>query len=625
MTDRKVEKLLLSEAEDIVLSNREKILFECGVRKSGGISIKPVLSGVFAAVFLIAFAVICYIPVYYKNHGFTPSDPSKISGGDPVDTEPVTMVSVVDPDGAEFPEQRAFTEDELTEISAAFERIAAKYPEIREIPYDALIKTCSLGESGKYVAFEFAVGGVGTNDVYSLVNAEGSDRMKNLVLHTNESLFKIDGSPAYVYISKSDMDAVKTELEKKINGMIEKYGLEKKSGISDLYKLEWIRDEKNGNICIKATYEAEITKKTVKKFKNDRAVLEAVVAVFDKSLTPVRFDDISKPVPYGTPLVKADGGCVHDGVKLDADGDGVSDLLYIKYYVAITETAYGTGYVKDKEFFDVILKDGATGKESAVAYIKGDRLFDSGVCRDPDNENGAVICLLTGPVSPVHVNRLYNKNGELVSEGERSYGPVNSPENDGEYGVPYFKIGFENGEPVFSCYSEGEENGFLTLKYEKNGSEITLASKTAENNGHEIIPQYDIFDIENMTAIIYTDFKTVGETLAASKLEYKVNTQVKEKAKELYSALSERLENASSGTFAADPDSLIKCDFIYAAEDKETRSCGRFSIYKDEENKKTVIVYYSVSYPSVQKGETVIDGTEAYERIAEAAGVHPGT
>lgn len=82
MTDRKVEKLLLSEAEDIVLSNREKILFECGVRKSGGISIKPVLSGVFAAVFLIAFAVICYIPVYYKNHGFTPSDPSKISGGE---------------------------------------------------------------------------------------------------------------------------------------------------------------------------------------------------------------------------------------------------------------------------------------------------------------------------------------------------------------------------------------------------------------------------------------------------------------------------------------------------------------------------------------------------------------
>ena len=72
MTDRKIEKLLLSEADNAVSSKKEKILSACGVEKSTGFPWKPVLSGVFAAALLITFAIVLYIPVIYKNEGDVP-------------------------------------------------------------------------------------------------------------------------------------------------------------------------------------------------------------------------------------------------------------------------------------------------------------------------------------------------------------------------------------------------------------------------------------------------------------------------------------------------------------------------------------------------------------------------
>lgn len=64
MTDKKVKKLLLSECEDVVESNKEKMLSACGVKREnkGESRMVPVLSGVFAVALVAAVAIACIVP-----------------------------------------------------------------------------------------------------------------------------------------------------------------------------------------------------------------------------------------------------------------------------------------------------------------------------------------------------------------------------------------------------------------------------------------------------------------------------------------------------------------------------------------------------------------------------------
>lgn len=64
MTDKKVKKLLLSECEDVVESNKEKMLSACGVKreKKSESRVIPALSGVFAVALVAAVAIACIVP-----------------------------------------------------------------------------------------------------------------------------------------------------------------------------------------------------------------------------------------------------------------------------------------------------------------------------------------------------------------------------------------------------------------------------------------------------------------------------------------------------------------------------------------------------------------------------------
>lgn len=64
MTDKKVRKLLLSECEDVVESNKEKMLSACGVKreKKSESRVIPALSGVFAVALVAAVAIACIVP-----------------------------------------------------------------------------------------------------------------------------------------------------------------------------------------------------------------------------------------------------------------------------------------------------------------------------------------------------------------------------------------------------------------------------------------------------------------------------------------------------------------------------------------------------------------------------------
>ena len=64
MTDRKVEKLLLSECGDAADENKEKMLSACGVKREnkGESRMVPVLSGVFAVALVAAVAIACIVP-----------------------------------------------------------------------------------------------------------------------------------------------------------------------------------------------------------------------------------------------------------------------------------------------------------------------------------------------------------------------------------------------------------------------------------------------------------------------------------------------------------------------------------------------------------------------------------
>ena len=138
MTDRKAEKLLLSEVEDIVSSSKERILSDCGVKAKGGVSWKPVLSVAFAAAFIIAFAVICYIPVYYRNHGITPIDTPEVSGSESVEHTFETMPEAAE--GVPFETIKGGSAEGLVVLYTNGET---------HYPYADLSYRCTRGADGK--------------------------------------------------------------------------------------------------------------------------------------------------------------------------------------------------------------------------------------------------------------------------------------------------------------------------------------------------------------------------------------------------------------------------------------------------------------------------------------------
>lgn len=133
MTDKKVERLLNSEADAIIDDNREKILGRCGVRvkerKAGGIILKT-LAVAASVAFIAAFAYVCYLPIYMQEHGLTPG----MQPSDTVDTSKITAQIVgteTDPKPDETePEQ---TGEKLT-LDAVHQIIASSktYAEICE-------------------------------------------------------------------------------------------------------------------------------------------------------------------------------------------------------------------------------------------------------------------------------------------------------------------------------------------------------------------------------------------------------------------------------------------------------------------------------------------------------------
>ena len=68
MTDGKVRKLLLSECDEAVIKNKEKMLSACGVKQKEKAESKaaPVISGVLAAAAIAAVVIACYIPTLYS-------------------------------------------------------------------------------------------------------------------------------------------------------------------------------------------------------------------------------------------------------------------------------------------------------------------------------------------------------------------------------------------------------------------------------------------------------------------------------------------------------------------------------------------------------------------------------
>ncbi len=178
MTDRKVEKLLLSETEDIVSSDRERILSECGVKAKTGVSWKPVLSGALAAVFIIAFAVICYIPVYYKNHGITPTDTSEADVSETFDDTFETMPEAVE--GVPFETVKSGSAEGLVVLCTNGEE---------HHPYVNLSYRCTRGADGKNDREHYETVPRTNNDEYYTYGADLS--LKNNVIDREMTVINV--------------------------------------------------------------------------------------------------------------------------------------------------------------------------------------------------------------------------------------------------------------------------------------------------------------------------------------------------------------------------------------------------------------------------------------------------
>lgn len=75
MTDGKVRKLLLSECDEAVIKNKEKMLSACGVKQKegGGGRYTTVISVVFIAALLAAVVIACCAPLLFRQNAATPS------------------------------------------------------------------------------------------------------------------------------------------------------------------------------------------------------------------------------------------------------------------------------------------------------------------------------------------------------------------------------------------------------------------------------------------------------------------------------------------------------------------------------------------------------------------------
>ena len=75
MTDGKVRKLLLSECDEAVIKNKEKMLSACGVKQKegGGGRYTTVISVVFIAALIAAVVIACCAPLLFRQNAATPS------------------------------------------------------------------------------------------------------------------------------------------------------------------------------------------------------------------------------------------------------------------------------------------------------------------------------------------------------------------------------------------------------------------------------------------------------------------------------------------------------------------------------------------------------------------------
>ena len=75
MTDGKVKKLLLSECDEAVIKNKEKMLSACGVKQKegGGGRYTTVISVVFIVALIAAVVIACCAPLLFRQNAATPS------------------------------------------------------------------------------------------------------------------------------------------------------------------------------------------------------------------------------------------------------------------------------------------------------------------------------------------------------------------------------------------------------------------------------------------------------------------------------------------------------------------------------------------------------------------------
>lgn len=256
-----VKKLLLSEAEDIVSSNKNRILRVCGVeaKKNAGISAGKILPGVFAAATLILFAVICYIPVIYKNNGFIPPEHTETEIREDTvihDDAPETVMKgslcISDglaeyiPDNAALPQYAENGIKDAEIVTQAYTVLTEKYPEL--INYPRYMMTVSLKYSADVakekpdIVFDFNVGGVKTGTGYTYRRDGKTEK--------NTSVF--DGLYD-IYLTEDRYRAVTNQLlhDLALKLRVKPEDLRYNDGVIYSWK------EKDGKVCLTVSYVKE--------------------------------------------------------------------------------------------------------------------------------------------------------------------------------------------------------------------------------------------------------------------------------------------------------------------------------------------------------------------------------
>ena len=354
MTDRKIEKLLLSEADNAVSSKKEKILSACGVEKSTGFPWKPVLSGVFAAAFLITFAIVLYIPVIYKNEGDVPqTDTGAETIADLLNAVPVTVtvrgLCICDgmaeyiPDNAQLPYNAEYGNDDTDIITQAYTLLAEKYPELINYPRHMMsvepVYQTGDTENDPDIIFKFNVGGVQTGTEYVYRHDKTTEKRSSVF----DGLYDI-------YLTKDNSRNLKSQL-------LHDLSLKLRTKTENLYNdsdicYDW--QEKDGKVYLTANCRKE-TDEGYKDYSASAYVYDITdLQKYKETAQPAKREKLQ--------LTLLDDYCDGKYEKYDRASEAVKELYCIAYghcknddVLAFKETPESVGTHEDDGLMDIYL------------------------------------------------------------------------------------------------------------------------------------------------------------------------------------------------------------------------------------------------------------------------------